>query len=204
VSTTAATARDNVLVRVRSYGGIAFDDDWARNVLALCERTINAGLRSIVATTTVTTTASQSLYFLRTSFTAALYDAIDILQITAIDGSGTYELRRCTIQDLFGYDSDWFHTTTTDRFLWYIQLGRDLLFLYPSRTAATSISVKYSKQTTLLATDGTNMDTSDDDVPIVEDLLEIVLLAVLRLTDHIQAKIPQLTEKLGSETEARE
>jgi len=200
---TAGDMRDLLLYRIRAYGGTAFDTSWVRTVLSICERTVNAGIRSVLATTSVTTTAYQSIYFLRTSFSAALYDAVDIVSITATDGDGTYQLRKCTIQDLFGYTSGWFRASTTRRYRWYVQIGRDLLFLYPARTTATTLSVTYSKQTTALSADGTTMDLPDEDVPIAVDLAEIVLLTVNRITDVASIKIEALSSKLNLEAESR-
>jgi len=199
----AGDMRDLLLKRVRAYGGIAFDDDWVRTLLSLCERTVNSGLRTVLATTSVTTVAEQTLYNLRSDFSDALYDAIEIVQVTHTDVDGTYELRRATIADLFGYSATWFRDAATTRYHWYAQLGRDLLIVYPAFDSAKTLSVTYSKQTTALSADATTMDTSDEDVPIVLDLAEIVLLLTLRITEVTKTKVENLQMKLSAEAGSR-
>lgn len=169
---SAGSITDTLLARVRQTGAPGTTNDFAMQILSKCQRIVNAGLKRVTASTSYTTAANTLVYLYRNTLTSA----VDILTVK----EGTRELQRCdSLLDLEAYDADW-PTTTGTRFEFWLQLGRDLLILYPAKIGASSVTVIYSTLTTeydnYAEDSGTNTDLSDEDINIALGIAEVVLL----------------------------
>lgn len=191
---TAGAVTDTLLARVRQTGAPGTTNDFAIQVLSKCQRIVNAGLKRIVGSGTLTTSASTLIYEYRSTLTSA----VDILSVReSIYGR---EIQRCdSLADLQAYDADWV-TATGTRFEFWLQLGRDILILYPAKTASSSVYIDY---TTLTAEyddyteDGnTAMDLSDEDVDFALEIAEIILLLRNKQIALAQNKSKRLMEEV--------
>lgn len=170
---TAGPETELLLRRVRQYGGVACDFDFAMQILSKCQRIVNAGRRLDTSSATLTTVANQLVYNLRDDVAS---DVVDIIQI---DVSGRILQKCVTFSELSAYDLDWFQATGT-RFETWLQVGRDLMILYPALTSASSVTVTYSTLTTEYESRNdhynTAIDIEDEYFDEVLSLAEIVLL----------------------------
>lgn len=194
---TAGAACDTLLARVRQAGNIAVDNDFAMSILSKCQRVVNAGLRRILASASLTTAANTLLYKYRSSLTSA----VDIIIIK----EGDRILQKCTnLSDLAAYDVDWF-TKTGSRFEAWMQFGRDVLILYPAKTSTSSVTVTYSKLLTSFssyASDyATALELPDEDADLAIGLAEIVLLLRNRQLDVVNTRLNELGEQVKKHLE---
>lgn len=189
---TAGAVTDTLLARVRQTGAPGTSNDFAIQVLSKCQRIVNAGLKRVSASGSLTTAANTLIYEYRSTLTSA----VDILSIK----EGTRELQKCnSFADLQAYDADWV-TATGTRFEFWLQLGRDILILYPAKTGASSVTVIYSTLTTEYdnyTEDGnTSLDLSDEDADLALELSEIVLLLRNKQVELAQNKAKRLMEEV--------
>ncbi len=194
MATNAGELSDILLRRVRGEGGIAFTDDYVRNVLTLCQRTVNAFTRRIVATTTLTTLQYKLIYSMKDD----LEDALVIINCEVDDRT----LHRVPWQELGQYSTSWFRATGS-RFEVCAQIGYDLFVLYPALTSDSSITVRYAKKTNKLATDTTALELPDEDLDLMLDIAEIILLLGGRNVRTAQEKIKDVTASVLSAKQIR-
>ncbi len=200
----AGPAAEIVLRRVREYGGTATSLDFAVQVLSMCQRIVNAGIARVIGSGTLTTKKSQHLY----NYRIDLPDAVDIIAVK----SGTRQLFKCTtLAELYALSTTWFRATGS-RFEYFMQLGRDLLFLTPAMTADSSVTVIYSKLTTVFTSGIGNYNTAfelpDEDVDIALLLAEVILLLRSRRGLDVDLRIADLLSSLelhftGNKQEAK-
>ncbi len=188
----AGPTTEILLRRVREQGGAAISPDFALQTLSKCQRLINTGLRKVIASATLPTTALQLIYTYRT----LLFNAIDIISLE----DGTRTLTKCDdLSELSAFSNTWFRDTGSQHNIW-CQIGRDLLIIYPARTANSSLTAHYSTLTTdLFDFNGqynTALEMPDDDVELMLAVAEIVLLIHLRKTDVTDRRIKQFQETL--------
>lgn len=186
-----ATAVDLLQQRVRQSGNVAVTQDTATIVLSMCERLINTYLRRVTASSSFTTTAYQTIYDYRSSLTTA----VDIISVT----ESNRDIPWSSMADLSAYDQIWFRRTGT-RFEFWTQIGRDAFILYPAKTAASAVTVEYSKlvtgYTTYASVAVVNFELSRDDAEYAIALAEIILLSRARQLDVIQDKMKSLIKAL--------
>ena len=181
-----------LLRRIREQGGSAISPDFALGILSKCQRLINTGLRKVIKSVTLPTAARQLLYTYRT----LLSDAIDIISLE--DGIRT--LTKCdNLSELSAFSNTWFRDTGSQHNTW-CQIGRDLLIIYPARTANSSLTAHYSTLTTDLTSFSgqynTDLQLPDDDVELALAMSEIILLIHLRKTDVTDKRMKQFQETL--------
>ena len=188
----AGPTTEVLLRRIREQGGAAIPPNFAIGILSKCQRLINTGLSKVITSATLPTTALQLVYTYRT----LLSNAIDIISL--VDGIRT--LTKCdNLSELSAFSTTWFRDTGTQHNMW-CQVGRDLLFIYPSLTSNASLTAHYYT----LTTDLTNftgqynvaLEMPDDDVELIVGRSEIILLIHLRKTDVTNRRIKQFQETL--------
>lgn len=189
---TAGVVTDTLLARVRQAGAPGTTNDLAMSILSKCQRTANAGLKRAVTSGTLTTVANTLIYEYRTDFT----DSIDILSIK----EGDREVQKCnSLADLQAYDADWV-TATGTRFEFWLQIGRDILILYPAKTSGSTATVIYTKLTTGFNTYASDYNTTfnlpDEDVDMALELAEILLLLRGKQASLAQLKAKRLIEEV--------
>jgi len=182
-----------LMKRIREEGGIALDPDEATKILSRCQRIVNAGTKRVVASGTLTTYKQQLVYAYRDQ----LPDAIDIISIK--DGDRTLQ-RFDALHELDAYDKSWFRRTGS-QFDFWLQLGRDLLIIYPAKTVNDSVTVTYTKLTTEY-TDfeidyDSALDLPDEDVDIALGLAEVILLLRSRTFDAARKRMDGLVSALA-------
>lgn len=188
----AGPTTEILLRRIREQGGTAIPPDFALSILSKCQRLVNTGLRKVVSSSTLSTTARQLVYTYRT----LLSGAIDIISL--VDGNRT--LTKCdNLSELSALSITWFRDTDTQHNIW-CQVGRDLLIIYPAMTSNSSLTAHYSTLTTDLndftGQYNTALEMPDDDVELMLGLAEIILLIHLRKTDITDKRVKQFQETL--------
>ena len=188
-------AVDLLQQRIRQEGNIAITQNFATEVLSRCERLINAYLRRVTASTSFTTAAYTTIY----NYRGTLTSAIDIISVE----ESNREIPWCSLADLSAYDQAWFRRTSqedTERFEFWTQLGRDAFILYPAKTAASAVTVEYSKlvtgYTTYASVASVAFELSRDDAEYAIALAEIILLARSRQFTTIQERMKTLIKAL--------
>ena len=204
MSRNAGPTTEQVLRRVKQYGGIATDFDLALTLLSKCQRVANAGLQRVKTSGTLFETKKElAIYNLRDNF-PALVDIITIRQ-------GSRMIHKIdNIKDLAAYDPNWFRAIGTQVAFWS-QIGRELLVIYPTLADATNLTVTYSTLTTAYTTRvadyNTAMDLADEDVEIAAGLTELLLLLKTRLNKTTENRVKSLLEQYkqikGSDNDER-
>lgn len=189
---SAGSVTDILLARVRQTGAPGTTNDFAMQILSKCQRVVNAGLKRVASSGSLTTAANTLVYSYRETFTSA----VDILSIK----EGYREIQRCdSLLDLEAYDVDW-PTAVGTRFEFWLQLGRDVLILYPSKEGASSATVIYTTLTSeydsYAEDSGTDMDLSDEDVDMALGIAEVVLLLRNKQIALAQSRAKVISEDL--------
>ncbi len=188
------TTVDLLIQRVRQTGDVAVTQNFATEVLGRCERLLNAYLRRIVKSDTLSTVGEQLIYDYRTSLTVE----IDILEVHE---SSRALFRIDKIEQFSAYDIDWFRKVDGTRFEAWHQIARDFLIIYPGKAGASSVVVTYTKlvaaYTTYAAASGNNMALPDEDAETALALAEIVLLARNRSAPQIATRLESFLPLVG-------
>lgn len=172
--------------RVRQQGGLAVDVDFATEIYTRCEQIINAALKRVLVSDTLTTPKQKLLFNFRDEFP-------DAIEIVSVIESNRELLEAHNLFAISAYDISWFRNITGTRFESWLQIGRDLLFLYPGQTAVSSVTVEYVKLTTL-RTDfeiayNEDSELPDEDVDLALGLAEVIFLTRFRLLRSIPKKL---------------
>lgn len=182
--------------RVRQEGGLAVAPDFATQIYSRCEQITNAALERVLVTDTLSTPKEKLLFNFRDAFP----DAISIVEIEQSNRT-LFECKKAT--EFTAFQTTWFRNITGTRFEAWMQLGRDLLFLYPGQVATSSVTVKYAQLLTLHTDFAASYDTAselpDEDVDLALALAEVVLLTRFRLLrnvpDRLKAAMKLFTER---------
>lgn len=185
---TVAATVDILLERIRQAGGVAVTTNFATVIVSHCQRIVNAGTRKVVGSASLTISANTIVYAYRASLTSA----VDVLTVK----EGTRLLQKCTsLADFAAYDATWIDAVGT-RFEAWMQIGRDILIVWPAKTGSSSVTVSYSKLTaayTNYTNDGaTNLDLPDEDVDYALNLAELILLIRGRQFDVFNRRVKEL------------
>ena len=187
---------DVVMKRAYAYGGTAHDKSWVISILSKCQRVINAFTGSVESSADLTVLKEKLVYTLRNE----LAECLEVTKATESRAGVDHELARVyTPEELAAYDIDWFRKIDGDRYDAWIQIGRDLLIIYPSKAANGTVTVYYTKLTDALVIDTDEFDLADEDVSPVLDLAELVLLARDKQIVPGAEKAGQLAARLGLE-----
>lgn len=189
-SRIAGEVSEQLLRRVREEGGLGTTQDFAIQTLSHCQRIVNAGLRSAVESNTLTTKAKQLIYSYRDA--DQLPNAVDIISIK--DGNRTLQ-RVTSLAELCAYDTNWFRATGKQHDVW-LQLGRDLLIIYPAKTADSTLTVNYSLLTEEFVdyakSHNVIFDLPQENVDIALGLSEVILLLRSRMLPEAQKRMETL------------
>ena len=187
---------DVVMKRVYAYGGVAHDKSWVISILSKCQRVINAFTGSVESSAALTVLKEKLVYVLRNE----LAECLDVSKVTESRTGVDHELARVTTpQELAAFDIDWFRKIDGDRYDAWLQIGRDLLIIYPSKAADGTLTIQYTKLTDELVNNTDAFDLADEDVSPVLDLAELVLLARDKQIAPGLEKAGQLAAHLGLE-----
>ena len=187
---------DVVMKRAYAYGGSAHDKSWVISILSKCQRVINAFTGSIESSADLTVLKQKLVYVLRDE----LAECLDVEKVTESRTGVDHEIARVqTPQELAAYDVDWFRAVAGTYYDAWMQIGRDLLIVYPGKAADGTLTIHYTKLTDELVNNTDDFDLADEDVNTVLDLGEIILLARDKQIDAGMEKLGQLAAHLGLE-----
>lgn len=192
------------LQRVRDPGGVAITRDFARSVVSLAQRHINALLKLVIEEATLATVPTQQLYPIFGSFP----NAVKIVTVEAADGGTTHNRELDQLddwRDLGMIDRKWFRKTGP-RFEAFGTIGRGVLVIHPALAVADTVRVTYAKWTADLVAEGTATELPDEHLPLVLDLAEVILsikmrqfepakMTMKRLADRLKIEIPSMPER---------
>lgn len=176
---------DMLLLRTRQSGGVAFDEDFAIEILTTCQLMANIALKRVITSESFATTGEQLIY--------PISDLTASAGITSMVESNR-ELDICKqLSDFSAYETNWFRNVTGTRFEAWCQLARDYFVLYPAKAGSSSLTI-YSIKSTTISTDYTtdysnNLDLPDEDAEIVLKLSELVLLSSARKPDILKTTL---------------
>lgn len=190
MSKNAGPAVEELLRRIRMEGGTAMSSDFAMQLLSRCQRVVNAGMQCTITSTSFTTYKEQLLY----NFRDVITDAIDI---TGIKVSNRTILKASSVNDLSAYSHTWFRDTGS-RFEFWLQIGRELLVLYPALSSNSSVTVYYTKYAaemdSFAAYQNTALELPDVYVDFAIGLGEVVGLLTAKRTDAAKKRVERLAE----------
>lgn len=176
-----------LLKRVRQEGGLAVDVDLATKVYSYCERVTNTFTKRVKDSTALSVPKEKLIF----NYRDEISDAIDIIEIRK---SGARIEKLDTLFDLAAYNPDGFRKIDGTSFEAWIQVGKDILVLYPGQAAASSVDVTYSKLLTL-HTDFTTSYNTASELPPEDIELALKLAEAVLLTSYRQNKAAQITLK---------
>ena len=167
---TATTLLDTILHRLRDVGavGTAHSRAFVLARLSEVQRVVNTGTRVVLDTATLTTAAQLPFYQISTDLTTTV-------RVIGVRESNR-ELTFTPWRELKQIDNDW-HRRIGDRFDLWSLIGRDQLILYPTKKAASSVTVIFAKLTNALSTEGTATEMPNDELPLLVDVTIALLLA---------------------------
>ena len=179
---------DRLLRRVRDIHGLAHSRDFARGVLSGCQRVLNTLLGVVTVTPTLTTQPHQLFY----SISGFFIDTEAMTKVMAVREDTRDLCKLDNMRALNHLDLHWVRAIGP-RFEAWTQVGRDLLVIYPSKTASSSVTIIGAKLTTALTGEDTAMELPNEYHDHVISLAEVMLL--LKQRDLYQAS-RQLTRLL--------
>lgn len=185
--TLAGPLTDNLLRRLRDPGAVGLSRDFVRSMLSESQRFVNAGLRRMKETVSLTTNPNQQFY----NITALLPDAIRIENVR----EGGRDLRKTTLRALSQISTK-FHREVGDSFRHFALVGRDLLVVYPSKAIESSVDVVYTRLTTELVNDDVAIEIPDDDMVQASDLAQIIMLIKMREHVLLTPILTQFTDRM--------
>jgi len=200
MSRQAGPTTEILLKRVREYGGLATDTDYAISILSRCQRIANAGFGFVKTSGTLTVPKQKLIYTYRSEFASA----IDITSVKV----GTRRLLRVdTLSDLAALDIDWWRKIDGTRLEAFCQLGRSLLILYPGLASASSATVTYTKLTTAATSFSGNynddLELPDEQLDFALMLAEALLLLSSRRNLEASKRLSDLTEAVTQQLNLR-
>lgn len=188
VSLLAATLTDEVLRRVRDPLGLAHTRDFARTCLSHAQRIINTALGVVVTTETFATTPLQMVYPVSGYWPNAA-------RVIAVMEQGRDLAKLTNHVQLAHLDLNWFRAIGT-RFEAWCPVGRDMIVIYPAKTQASTVQVKYIKLTTALTGEADVLEIPDTYNDSVLTLAECFLLAKQRDLNAAMTALKRLTDEL--------
>ena len=181
---TMDNAANVLLLRVRGTGGYAHTLAEAKEILAVSQSILNVGLKRIIESDTLTTLKNQQIY----SIPDNLPDAQLIVGV-----QDTYDLSEVSLKELSAYDSDW-HRATRDSHQTWTQVGRELLIIYPAKTANGTVTVEYVKS---LYSTTDDIAFENDDLEMLYVMAEAFVLLKQRKFNELESRLKFLEEHVG-------
>lgn len=179
--------------RIRQEGGFALDPNFATQIYSRCEQITNTALRRVISTDTISLARRKLLF----NFRDLLPNAVDIISIV----ENNHEVYPVSdIKEFAVYSSTWFRDITGTSIESFMQIGRDILLIYPGQTAARSVSVDYVKLLTYYdnfdADYNTQSELPDEDVDVAIALAELTFLLRFRLFNAFQKRLASCIQLL--------
>jgi hypothetical protein len=198
--TTAGTAVTNLLERIRDVGGISLSGTYppslaagkiyAKTLLSVAQRYINAAEENSLVEISFTTTPYQTLYEIDADPVLGTGGSSPIIKIVSIqDDASTKgkDIGEAPFQQIYTTDFGWFRRVGP-RFLAWARVGRDCWVLYPAQSSAVQIGITAVPYIVDLVNDSDLFTVTDDVIPQVMDLAEA--MALFKMGEYKAAAIP--------------
>lgn len=170
--TQAGALVTTLLQRVRDPQGAAHSRAFALAILSDAQRLVNLAQRHVLVEETLTTEARRMIY--PVSSLLPLSARIEYIRDSVRDLTPT------TIRALSHVDQRW-PSRMGLTFESWVPIGRDLIIIYPAKTAASSVTVVSTKLTTAFAGEGDEVELPPEAEPAMLALAEAILLLRSRM-----------------------
>lgn len=178
---------DRVLNRVRDPHAAANSRVFVREVLAHCQRLLNAKLGLVVSEITFDTVAAQVVYPIASLAETAL-------RIVGVREDGR-DLVEVKWREFWFLQRNWLRRVGTS-FQSYSLVGRDLLVLYPAQAEAAQVTLVAAVLTDPLLSDDVAIQLPDDYHPLLLDLATVVVSLKGRAYQPLKALAASVQERL--------
>ena len=194
MATTAGTLITNISIRVRDPNNTGTSRVIIRDLLSRCQQYANAALDSVLNTVSLATIADTAVY-------PFISIAPDIIRIKTVR-DGTRDLSPIPFNRLKIITSAWYNTSGP-RFETWSLFGRQTLILHPNRQVASSVNVVYTQQIAAITSDTTLMALQDDQLPLLERMVEAILLLKARDMEALKQLFDETQTNLIGERSLR-
>lgn len=182
----ASTLTDTLLRRVRDPQGLAHSRTFARTCLSHAQRILNTTLGVVVQNVTFATTPQMQIYSVSGFVPTAA-------RVIAVRENGRDLAKLSNHVQLAHYSLQWFREVGS-RFEAWCPIGRDLIAIYPAKSLASSVEIRYAKLTTDLTAETTATEMPDEYMDYIVTMAECFLLAKQRDLKAAMVALTRLTE----------
>lgn len=190
MSEAAGTLIDTILERIRDDIGVGTSRTLTRTTLSSAQRFVNAWLRNVLDTVTLTTYPHQQLY----ATTAGGLEGL--IRIEGVRDGDRNLTRIPDWRELAHISTSWFRDVSDQHEAWSL-IGRGVLVLYPAKVQQSTVDVIGSKLTDALTTEAMVTDITDDRLRTLLDLTEAVLTLRGRNLPLAASKIQEFMRAMG-------
>jgi hypothetical protein len=185
----AGTASTTIANRVRDPNFQATSQANIISLMSYAQQVTNGALSDVVATATLNLAVRTPIYQLSTNIAAA----IKVLAVTDASGRDL----DC-LPDIFQLQQLDFHwlTYTSDRPRDFVQVGKDLLIIWPGVLASQPMTVKYSKYIPALTGSGDATVVPNEDDTCINALTEALLVLKNRDLNATAQAFERFTKRL--------
>jgi hypothetical protein len=163
-----------------------------RDVLTQCQRIVNLHTADVVTITTSFTPAAGRVLYRRTEI------ASDVARVLAVRQEDR-ELWEVPWRSLVHADAAWYRAVGPRHEL-FSRIGTSLLAIYPARENPVALSVSYISVPTDLTDGAADVTISDEWIPLLLDLGELVLTAKNREFPRMADVMHRLQTAMGLST----
>ena len=178
MSTAAGTVVTDVLKQVRDVGGNAHSRASTLEIISHSQRVINAIVKSVVRTQTLTTQPRQLFYSVSLIFT-------DYVKAVAVKHNNQ-NLLQTSFKALRNSNPNWPRRLGSVP-SFFVPFGINQLIIYPVPAESTTVELTYVKDTGVIPGEATAMQLPDHNIQLVKDLAATTLF--LRQRDFAQAQV---------------
>ena len=184
MSQAASTLIDIVSRRTRDPNLIGNTRAFVRSIISRSQQMVNAHLRLVFDTASLTTLRRTMLYPIQ----ANLPDAVRIDEVLF---DTDFRLNKSPWGSLIRSDWNW-HRSIGTSLMAFSTIGRDLLLLYPGLDNDNSVTVNYVTLTSVLTQESTPTEIPDADLTHVLNLSETILLLKSRKLDLAEVSLKKV------------
>jgi len=188
MATTAGNVVTDVLRQVRDIGANGHSRVFTLEVISHAQRTINAIVKAVLRTQTLTLVPRQLFYSISLIFT----DYIQAVGVCYHNQS----LHRTSLRGLRNSNIDWPRKVSSVP-SFFAPVGINLLIIFPIPEIVETVSVTYVQDTGVIAGENIAMALPDHAIQLVKDLAATTLFLRQRDFGQAQALIKSLQQRLG-------
>lgn len=183
---TAGTYVDVVMRRTRDPNAVGLTRAFVRDLISRSQRMVNAQMRTVKESITLTTNPNQQFYAVTVNAPASV--RVEYVR------EGERDLRKVPFQELSQADTKWFRKVG-DKFELWSPVGRDMIVIHPAKPVSSSVEVVCTKLTTDLTTDAVHAEMPEDDMTHVIDLAEVLTLLKQRRWEMLEPILQQYMDR---------